>query len=111
MNIKPVCSACQMAMRPHRNGVLVVETYNKPPLPYKLWGADEWKCPVCGHKVIVGFSEKAIHAPYTTDVAGVVRRIREAIAEGRFRAWKEREDDVVDPEGILGRYEYRMMRR
>lgn len=108
---KPICSECQMAMRPHKNGVLVVETYNAPPLPYKLWGADEWRCPVCGFKVLVGFSEKSIHAPYTDDVQGVVRRIREALSTGRFRAWKERGNDRVDPEEMLARYERMMENR
>lgn len=111
MQVKPICSACEMAMRPHVNGVLVVETYSSPPMPYKLWGADEWKCPVCGMTAIVGFSEKSIHAPYVADAMAVIKRMEEAIEDGRFRAWKERETDRVVPEEMLRRYIEQVNRR
>lgn len=104
MQVKPICTSCEMAMRPHVNGVLVVETYDSPPMPYKLWGADEWKCPVCGMRVIVGFSEKSIHAPYAADERVVIDRMEDAIEDGRFRAWKERATDKVVPEEMLRRY-------
>lgn len=59
MQTIPICSPCQIGMRPHHNGVTVIETAHNPPVPYRLWCADEWMCPVCGATVIVGFSERS----------------------------------------------------
>jgi hypothetical protein len=57
MQRTPICSGCGLAMKPEMNGVLVIETAHAPPQAYKTWWADEWRCPMCRHKVIVGFSE------------------------------------------------------
>lgn len=54
---KLVCTNCQRELRPHLNGVNVVEYANFG--PYKIWSADEWKCPECGLRVITGFSQEA----------------------------------------------------
>ena len=47
-----VCVDCSMYYRPEENGVLYEETANG--MPYKLWHADKWKCPGCGHEIIAG---------------------------------------------------------
>lgn len=59
MNTTPVCPTCQLGMKPETNGVMVIEVAYNPPTPYKIWNADEWKCPKCYQRVIVGFSAKA----------------------------------------------------
>ena len=60
---KPVCATCHVEMFPDRNGVLLVEYAHVPAIPYQSWQADRWACPICGAKVIVGFSDKA-HAAF-----------------------------------------------
>jgi glycine cleavage system H lipoate-binding protein len=57
---KPVCVKCQIGMRVDLNGVAVIDTFQDPPKPYQLWSADQWICPVCGHKIINGFSNVSI---------------------------------------------------
>lgn len=62
---KPVCVKCQIGMKVDENGVYVIDTFLDPPQPYQLWSADQWVCPICGHKVINGFSNSALqhHRP------------------------------------------------
>lgn len=55
---RPVCSPCEVEMRPFKNGVVVVDYSARG--PYLLWEADEWACPKCKHKVVVGFGESPI---------------------------------------------------
>ena len=57
MIILPVCSKCEVQMRPHINGTVVVETFGNPPAPYKLYNADEVICPNCGIKIVTGFGQ------------------------------------------------------
>lgn len=66
---KPVCVKCQRFYRPTRNGQAWVEGMPdgcaKPGLaepehwhPYKLWIGDEWGCPDCGARIIVGHARE-----------------------------------------------------
>lgn len=72
---KPACVKCQCFYRPKRNDVRVLEAMPNglaprdlaPDLnirgrrfpeywqPYKLWAADLWECPDCGHELIAGW--------------------------------------------------------
>lgn len=56
--VGPICCACEVEMRPERNGVVVVTYFADPPRVYETYNADRWKCPKCGVKVAVGFSER-----------------------------------------------------
>ncbi len=47
-------------MKLQKMGALVVETFQNPPVPYKLWGADIYKCPACGVEIVGAFSAKPI---------------------------------------------------
>ena len=40
-------------MRPARNGVTVLDYAGFG--PYQTWEADEWECPTCKHRIVVGF--------------------------------------------------------
>lgn len=69
---KPVCVKCECFYRPKKNGYAFIEGKpdNKPShltaeeirglrhpsawTPYKLWNGDLWKCPDCGHEIVVG---------------------------------------------------------
>ncbi len=54
---RPICSHCDVEMRPHKNDIVVVDYAHVPPQPYQLWSADEWACPKCGYCMIVGFGD------------------------------------------------------
>lgn len=74
---KPACLKCQCFYRPLKNGVYVIEgapyvlpgeSAIRPPeeirgrrrpgawKPYKLWCADLWECPDCGHQLVAGWA-------------------------------------------------------
>lgn len=66
--LKPVCVKDQRFYFPRKNGVPIIE--GKPQhgakpgtaepdkwTPYKLWMADVWECPECGHQIVIGATE------------------------------------------------------
>lgn len=82
---KPMCVRCQCFYRPKKNGVGVVEGMpvqirgeekvrenedirgrRRPEAwsPYKLWVADLWECPDCGHELIVGWASAPVSEHY-----------------------------------------------
>lgn len=60
MSIGPgyACVDCQTYLRPRKNGVNVLETFEDGK-PYAIWLADLWECPDCGKQVILGYGLKA----------------------------------------------------
>ena len=73
-----VCMNCKKFYRPEKNGVLVEEQMPMGPrgqetwVPYKLWMADLYKCPGCGHEAVGGFSlggpiREHYHADYAAE--------------------------------------------
>lgn len=58
MNHRPVCVKCQREMIPAKNGIGVLDMTDFG--PYKVWDADLWRCPDCGHEIITGFGCNAI---------------------------------------------------
>ena len=73
---KSVCVICEIELRPKENGVIVVEMFDNPPKPYKIWSADLWKCSVCGLEVVLGFGNKPFMAHYTHDLAVEIDSIK-----------------------------------
>ena len=55
---KLLCAECEVELLPSVNGVDVIEYAWTG--PYKVWYADEYKCPNCGHRVISGFAKNPI---------------------------------------------------
>jgi len=49
-------------MRPKKNGVYVIEMADFG--PYKVWHADLWECPKCGHLTIAGFGTEPMAEHY-----------------------------------------------
>lgn len=72
---KLVCTPCQVELRPERNGVNVIEHSDFG--PYKIWFADEWKCPNCGATIIAGFANYAFSEHYENDFGTILERIQE----------------------------------
>jgi hypothetical protein len=50
-------------MRIKQNGV-AVEEQTEVGEPYKLWDADKYRCPECGHEVISGFGREPLAVHY-----------------------------------------------
>jgi hypothetical protein len=61
-------------MRPERNGVGLLD-YNSNG-PYKLWDADKWRCPKCGHEIVVGFGERPVAHHFEEHFKAHVARYR-----------------------------------
>ena len=57
---RAVCVPCQIEMRPSRNGVDLEMLLPTGKGYYKVQ-ADEYQCPRCGHKTLVGFGEPFVH--------------------------------------------------
>ena len=82
---KPACVKCQCFYRMVRSGRGVIEAMpngtsdrsenvrgkRKPEAwkPYKLWMADLWRCPDCGHELISGWASQPISEHYKEDFA------------------------------------------
>jgi hypothetical protein len=52
----PVCVECEVEYRAEKNGIVAEEMADFG--SYKLWRADLWKCPGCGHRLITGFGQQ-----------------------------------------------------
>lgn len=64
--MKPICVPCERFYRPKENGFPFLEGMQRengaPPgkehdllwQDYKLWVGDKWRCPGCGHEIVVG---------------------------------------------------------
>ena len=53
---KLACIKCQVEYVPMRMGVYAIETFRGKE-PYKIWRADMWACPKCGHSVLNGYGK------------------------------------------------------
>ena len=57
-------------MKPKKNGVHVIEMADFG--PYKVWLADLWICPKCGHKTIAGFGVEPLAEHYEEKFAKIL---------------------------------------
>ena len=57
---KMICAKDQTELRPKKNGVYLVETFQPDRKPYRIWSADLWICPECGSEIISGFSGQGL---------------------------------------------------
>ena len=55
----PVCSSCKREYRCALNEVVVVR--HGAGVPMQMVDADEWECPGCGHRIIIGFAPVTTH--------------------------------------------------
>jgi len=72
---KLVCCKCEIELKIDKSGVAVIETFNSPAKPYKIWNADRWVCPECGAKIVAGFSANPIAEHYHDDFPDVLQRV------------------------------------
>ena len=71
---RPVCKKCETELKPEKNDIRLVDTFQDPPQPCKIWSADLWKCPGCGYEVVVGFGQGAIMEHWEDGFAGYLER-------------------------------------
>jgi len=62
------CVPCKTWIRPRKNSVHVLETMEDG-RPYKVWMADLFECPDCGHQIVAGFGARHISEHYMPDFA------------------------------------------
>ena len=63
--MRPVCYACRVEMRCHKNGQAVVNGGS-------LWHGDVYRCPLCGVQVVVGFGREPISEEWRPDYGATV---------------------------------------
>lgn len=73
---KMVCVECQTQLDIKKNGVYVVEMFNKPQTPYKIWSADLWYCKQCQTEIVAAFGEKCLSEHYESDFQEFLERIK-----------------------------------
>lgn len=61
----PVCIPCKRQYKCDKVGVYFVESTGRE--PYRMWAADRYKCPGCGHEILHGFGNDAIIAKHQDD--------------------------------------------
>ncbi len=61
------CVPCATYLRPRKNGVIVLETFEDGHTPYKIWMADLFECPDCAHQIIDGYGVNPISEHYMDD--------------------------------------------
>lgn len=54
MDARPLCSACCVRMECYKNEVVVVDHAEDGPVT--LTEGDEWRCPCCLHRIVIGFA-------------------------------------------------------
>ena len=73
--MKLLCVRCRVEFRPKQNEVKVVEMFNSPPRPYRIWEADLWACPGCGTEVVDGFARAPVAEHFQESFKGVLERV------------------------------------
>jgi uncharacterized protein with PIN domain len=64
MNHETVCCDCRTPFVPLKNDIIVNEV-NDEGMSVRLWCADLWNCPSCGHRMIKGWGQKATGVMFT----------------------------------------------
>lgn len=92
-----VCMKCRIELRPYRNGVTAVSMTTCG--PYKVYRADEWHCPSCGWRGLLGFSITPSACDGEKDFQ-LKRAKAETNPEGSHRFWlNEREKTEYELKG------------
>lgn len=70
-----VCVKCEREMMPERTGV-TVEEHTDDGGPYKIWSADLYYCPKCGHQCLVGFADRPLAHHHQTAEYNTLRNVK-----------------------------------
>ena len=69
-----VCTLCQIELQPYKNGVVAIAmaTFG----PSELYEADEWHCPSCEWKGILGFAATPFASHFEPDFDSKLAELR-----------------------------------
>ena len=59
------CAKCKVALKPLKTGVLHVEMFGSPPVPYRATQADLFHCVGCGAQIVLRFAAEPRWNHYT----------------------------------------------
>jgi hypothetical protein len=65
--MKPICVRCQVQYQIKSIGTTVVDMFQNPPQPYKLWSGDLLECPGCGNLIVYGMPTQSFAAHFEPD--------------------------------------------
>lgn len=68
------CVNCQTYLAPRKNSVFVLETMEDL-RPYKVWQADLFECPDCGHQIVAGFGQGPLSEHYKPDFGRYLKMV------------------------------------
>lgn len=54
----PTCVSCERPLITSKMGILLVEMFLNPPVPYQAWSADVASCTSCGREIVYGYAAK-----------------------------------------------------
>ena len=83
-----ICVKCEVGFKTERNGVIVAELFQNDSAIYRLWMADLFKCPKCGHEAILRFADKPFALRFSDDCQKIVSE-KELAGETIFY-WREK---------------------
>jgi len=75
---KMVCVKDEVEYQIAKTGGYVIEYFNYPPRPYKIWMSDAWKCPACGHVIMAGFGNGPISEHFQEDFDEVLDAVKDS---------------------------------
>ena len=56
-----VCVPCGREMKIEKTGIVAIEYTSAVGTPYKAYSFDKFKCPKCGHEVLLGHGDPVGH--------------------------------------------------
>ena len=74
---KAICRKCEVEFKVIKNGVIVVEHFNTPPEPYKLWEADLYKCPKCNAEIVTGLAQEPFLEHFQGNIGKKVAELKQ----------------------------------
>lgn len=85
---RPVCVKCEIEYRCSRNGVEVVD-FNANG-EYAYWNADEFECPGCQTRIIVGFGDSPMARHFEEGFKEEVANIAPDLRRNNYESAAER---------------------
>ena len=93
---KPTCVPCQIGMEQVKIGLYCASMFSDPPQPYKIWAADKYQCPICGHEVLSGYGDRALMEHFQEGFEEYVKRIKDRTVKQYERCRDVSEDRLRD---------------
>ena len=89
-----MCVECKVGMKNVQSGVDVIEMFNTPLIPYKLWKADLYECPSCTTQVVFNFAAKPYAEHFHANFPAILKGVEEA---GKwYRMYENRTDSPAN---------------